>query len=241
MYIIQENPSLEHHGVLGMHWGHHKSSSDLRAEADVRDQRSSLHAHQAADYQRQHADLMKKGLQSEAFKRVYGEDAYKQSEWQFQAKNGQTRAMALQETANNLRRASNMHVRAANHESGKAVKLRAQADKQDANPAKHSDSDVEAFLEHHGVLGMHWGHHKLQVSGSSAASTRTVKGADFVDRHKTAIAVGGAAATLLARRKGYKYVPIALGTAGALALSHHIAKKHAENGRAIMAKAGMKP
>lgn len=35
-------------------------------------------------------------------------------------------------------------------------------------------SDVETFLEHHGVLGMHWGHHKS--GGGASTSGRTTSG-----------------------------------------------------------------
>jgi hypothetical protein len=47
---------------------------------------------------------------------------------------------------------------------------------------KHEDS-VEAFLAHHGVLGMKWGHRK--ASGGSVASTDHTRAADLQARAKS--------------------------------------------------------
>jgi hypothetical protein len=145
---------LTHFGVLGMHWGVRHTRAELEEKATQHEKTAAMHVREAGRAKAEDEDLLKNGLQSAAFKRVYGNEAYKQSEWQFFGKNGQSRAQALQETHNNLRILHNRHVRAANHHVRVATKLRTQAEKLEQSDISPNSSDE---LLHFGVKGMKWG------------------------------------------------------------------------------------
>lgn len=161
---------LEHFGVKGMHWGvrHARSHEELLAKAKEHEATAKSHAKEAERYRAEASDLEKNGVNSEAFKRVYGKFAGHEGEWEFYAKNGQSKAQALQQTHNNLRLVHNHYVRSANRHTKKAIKLRAQAEQ--VAPAQHS-SDAEDALEHFGRKGMKWGQHVFGGNGSHYART----------------------------------------------------------------------
>lgn len=170
---------LEHFGVKGMHWGVRHSRAELESKASEHEAKAKHHIAAASETQKQAEDLQKNGLQSEIFKRVYGNDSAKQSEFKFYAKNGITRAQALQETNNHLRIIHNSHVKAANKHSAKAADLRKKA-----SEAEHSaldpeidlgldsylDSEIDASLEHFGRKGMKWGEHVFGGKGKGSSS-----------------------------------------------------------------------
>lgn len=135
----------------------------LHDQAKAHDKVAAENATHALRYQKEAADLEKNGLQSIAFKRVYGEDGTKLGEWAFYGKYRQSKSEALGQTYANLRRASNIHSRMANSHSKKAVKLRAKADK-----IRHSD-DAEEFIAHFGRKGMKWGEHIFGDHGGSSS------------------------------------------------------------------------
>lgn len=177
---------LMHYGVMGMKWGHRKAegstpapSSDRHAaklakldeRAKAHEQLSAAHAQAAQHAQSEAADLMKRGLQSTAFQRVYGKDAHTQTEWQFYGKNRQTRAEALAQTHNNLRLLSNQYTRSANHHAKVAKKLR---EKQARLQHTGIDEDVDEFLMHFGVKGMKWGVRKAPGSPAHSDAARAV-------------------------------------------------------------------
>ena len=146
---------LEHFGVKGMHWGVRHTRAELESKATEHEKKAAAHvAAVSKSLQEDDADLLKNGLKSAPFKRVYGDDASKQTEWQFYGRNGQSRAQALEQVHNNLRIASNHHTRAANSHSAAAAKLRTKA-----ATVEHAglDDETDDFLEHFGVKGMHWG------------------------------------------------------------------------------------
>lgn len=145
---------LEHFGVKGMHWGVRHTRAELEEKATEHEQKSVANAKAALQYQKDHEDLLTRGTKSDAFRRVYGNHAHEETNVEFYRKNRQSKAMALQQTENNLRMLSNYHTSAANRHSKKAVKIRAQAAKME-----HGDihDEVGEFLEHHGIKGMKWG------------------------------------------------------------------------------------
>lgn len=147
----------------------------LTEQAKQHDQVSAENAKLSLKYQSEAADLEKRGLQSTAFKRVYGDDGTKLGEWQFYGKYRQSKSEALGETYTNLRRASNMHARIANSHSKRAVKLRAKAEK-----VQHSEIDLDEtddFIAHFGRKGMKWGEHIFgdRNSGTQSKPSRADK------------------------------------------------------------------
>ena len=189
---VNTDEALSHHGVLGMHWGHHnaKSKEDLVNKAKAHELSSSQHAHLAVQYQQEHAELQEHGTRSAAFKRVYGDHAADMTDREFYGRNGQSKAQALQQTDNNLRLVANYHARAANKHSAKAKKLR-----EKAAGMEHGDlvneQVVDEFLAHHGVLGMKWGHHLAggKASGPSTATKGSVwkAGKSYKPEHQAII------------------------------------------------------
>jgi hypothetical protein len=153
---------LAHFGVKGMHWGVRHSKAHLEAKAAEHEKTARAHVQAAAHVKRESDDLRKNGLQSAAFKRVFGQTAPSKSEWYFFRQHGVSRAEALQETDNNLRRLHNQYVRSANRHSAKAATLRSHA-------ANMTHEDVDEFLEHFGVKGMRWGVRRRHPGSSSSS------------------------------------------------------------------------
>jgi hypothetical protein len=155
---------LAHFGVKGMHWGQRHSKKQLEEKAATHEAIVKAHILAAAHAQKEHEDLNTKGVHSAPFKRVYGENSSQMNDWQFYARYGGSKAEALGETSNNLRRLHNQHIRSANRHAAKAATLRAHA-------AKIQHDDLGEFLAHYGVLGMKWGVRRRHPS-SSPGSTR---------------------------------------------------------------------
>jgi len=172
---------LAHFGVKGMRWGVRRSKKDLENQAATHETIAKAHVLAAAHVQKEHADLRKNGLQSVAFKRVFGKTAPSKSEWYFFRQHGVSRAEALQETDNNLRRLHNQYVRSANRHAGKAATLRAHAAKM------QHDELLGEVLVHFGVLGMKWGVRRRRSASSSPApmSSEAAKAARFQTRAQT--------------------------------------------------------
>lgn len=167
---------LEHFGVKGMHWGirHAKSREELIAKAKQHETTAKAHASEAERYRAEADDLEKNGVNSEAFKRVYGKFAGQESDREFYGKNLQSKAQALQQTHNNLRVVHNHYARSANSHTKKAAKLRAQAER--ADPVEHSVND-DYFLEHFGRKGMKWGEHIFGKGDSNGRNKAAAKAA----------------------------------------------------------------
>jgi hypothetical protein len=172
---------LEHFGVKGMHWGVHHTKEELESQAGEHEKKAAQYVAQANKAKKEDDELLSKGLQSSAFKRVYGEDAHKQGEWQFYGQNGQTRAQALEQTHNNLRMYHNQNVRAANHHAKKAARLREKAAQMEHGALV--DEQVDDILEHFGVKGMKWGVHKSR-SAKEAERLAAVRSSSSTDAKK---------------------------------------------------------
>lgn len=155
---------LAHFGVKGMHWGERQSKKQLEEKAATHEAIVKAHTLAAAHVQKEHEQLNTKGVHSAPFKRVYGENASQMNDWQFYARYGGSKAEALGETSNNLRRLHNQYVKSANRHAAKAAALRAHA-------ANVQHDDLGEFLAHYGVLGMKWGVRRRHPS-SSPGSTR---------------------------------------------------------------------
>jgi hypothetical protein len=173
---------LEHFGVKGMHWGVRNAESraeeggsdsgkvDKHAAKKAADHDRLIQAakdHETAavgnikaaqNYNKEQVELRRKGLDSTVAKRVYGDNASKQGNWEFYGKNGMSQNAALTQLDNNLRMVQNQHVRAANHHSHQAVKLREKAEKLTHDGINFDPNfDIDVYLSHFGVKGMHWG------------------------------------------------------------------------------------
>jgi hypothetical protein len=175
---------LEHHGRKGMRWGRHifggsssggssgsstkthAKSIALSQKAKEHERLSVAHAKAARKLQDDHEELLKNGVQSSAFKKLYGDDAVKLGEWKFYAKYGESKAEALQHTSNDLRQLSNRYSHAANKHAKTASKLRKKADgvkhsgldpEVESDILMHSDPEPEVesdFLAHFAVKGI---------------------------------------------------------------------------------------
>jgi hypothetical protein len=145
---------LEHFGVKGMHWGQRKSKADLIASAKNHEAISAAHSAAAAHVLKEHEDLNTRGVHSDAFQRVYGNDAPTVGDTRFYYRTGQSKAQALQSTDSNLRLLHNQYANSANRHSKKAAKLRAKA-----STMTHSLMTPEEVVAHFGRKGMHWGEH----------------------------------------------------------------------------------
>lgn len=169
--LLENDSTIEHFGVKGMHWGVRKDNSeriqDLNDKAAEHDKISAAHVEAASNYAAEHEELLKKGFNSSAAKRVYGDKALTQGEWAFYGKNGMGKAQALNDLSNNLRIAHNHHARQANKHSTAGIKLREKAAK-----LQHgiTDDDLGTFLEHHGVKGMKWGEHHARSQARADAN-----------------------------------------------------------------------
>lgn len=179
---------LAHHGIKGMRWGVRRGGSveeersgtsnrvkakadDLEAKAKDHEAKAAKNAATANKAKADDEDLLKRGLQSDVFKRVYGDDAYKKSDWEFYGKTGKSRAQALQETHGQLAHLHNVNALAANHHTRVAKKLR---DKKERLEHSGFDTGTDEFLEHFGVKGMRWGSRKSGPVGEhSEDSART--------------------------------------------------------------------
>jgi hypothetical protein len=201
---------LSHHGVKGMHWGvrrSHPSGSSggvdkhaakrkekhdhLIAKAKGHENTSAAHAAAAQHVQKEAADLLKNGQQSAAFKRVYGDNAASQSSLVFYGIHGTNKTQALQETHNNLRLLNNQYTRSANSHAAKAQKLRSKAkqlEHSDIDPDSITDDDpdeMDTFLAHFGVKGMHWGVRKRASTSSHPASEDSARASHLHSKVKT--------------------------------------------------------
>ena len=183
---------FEHHGVKGMHWGvrnadskseeggsgsaspkHQAKHDKLIQKAEQHEIVSAGHARAAKYYQSEAAEVARKGLDSSAGRRVYGNNAANEGPGLFYIKNNQTRGEAVDQLQSNLRVLHNQHARAANRHSAKAVKLRNKAaqfehDGLNFDPNFEIDEYLSHFIDspcmseteylrHFGVKGMHWG------------------------------------------------------------------------------------
>jgi hypothetical protein len=177
---------LEHFGTKGMKWGVRHTKAELEAKAKEHEQKSVANAKGAVHSAKEIEDLRTNGVKSAPFKRVYGEHAHAETDREFYRKNRQSKAMALQQTDNNLRMLHNYYASAANHHSKKAVKLRAKA-----ATMEHGDvyDETGEFLEHFGVKGMKWGirrnggHPGREAHPVSEDAARATRTAETIKKH----------------------------------------------------------
>lgn len=163
---VDDPQSLTHFGVTGMHWGVRHSREDLLAKAKNHENIAKGNANLAEHYKAEHDELMARGLNSSAGRRVYGDNVGMQTDLYFRLKNGQTRGQATDQLSNSLRLLHNHHVRVANHHTKRAEKLRAKAETMQHGEVfvMETDEAVDDFLMHFGVKGMHWGTRKNRSS-----------------------------------------------------------------------------
>jgi hypothetical protein len=171
---------LEHHGVKGMHWGvresrtekgsstpdRHAAKTEIK-RSGVLDQAkkhadiSTEHALIAEKFARHHDEVNEKGFQSEAAKRVFGNNAAQQSNRDFYRQNRVPKGMALDQVKNQLRQFNNYHGKLANKHAKIANNLYAKAEK-----LQHEEA---GSLAHHGVKGQKWGeHHARRMARADA-------------------------------------------------------------------------
>jgi hypothetical protein len=186
---------LMHFGVKGMKWGVRRSRSEDKgsggkknpAKADTLIEKakkheniSAAHAAEAKRLEKQHDELMAKGINSEAFKKAFGENAPLQNDASFNFRHGMNKAQALGQASNNIRILHNQFAASSNRHAKKAVKLRAKAaslqhgEIVDLDDMAELDREIElgdAFLAHFGVKGMKWGvrHHGGTTTGTPRA------------------------------------------------------------------------
>ena len=173
---------LAHFGVKGMHWGVRHTREELESQAAEHERKSVAHIRVASQAKTEADEVATKGVNSAAFKRVYGDDAPTKSDWKFYGQTGQSKAQALQQTHNNLRLITNQHIKAANRESAKAKKLRDKAATLD-----HDAFEGES-IEHFGVKGMRWGVERSRTArtddnSKSADAARARATADTIKKH----------------------------------------------------------
>ena len=173
---------LAHFGVKGMHWGVRHTREELQSQAAEHERKSVAHIRVASQAKTEADEVATKGVNSAAFKRVYGDDAPTKSDWKFYGQTGQSKAQALLQTHNNLRLITNQHIKAANRESAKAKKLRDKAATLD-----HDAFEGES-IEHFGVKGMRWGVERSRTArtddnSKSADAARAHATADTIKKH----------------------------------------------------------
>jgi ribosomal protein S16 len=169
---------LEHFGVKGMHWGHRNSDPvRLTTKANVHEAKTAEHVRQAKHFEAQAIDLEKHGVRSEPFRKVYGQNAWSESDFRFYAKTGMSKPQAVAQLQVDLNHGHNYHTAAANHHARVAKKLRVKA----AGTVTQSGIDPEFesdVLLHFGVKGMHWGRRKDQSTSSASSKPRSSSSVD---------------------------------------------------------------
>src|ERR1700744_4710941 len=127
---------------------------------------SAAHAAEAKRLEKVHDELMAKGVNSEAFKKQFGEKAAMENDALFNFKHGMNKAQALGQASNNIRLLHNQYAASSNRHAKKAEKLRSKAaslqhgEIVDLDDMAELDREIElgdAFLAHFGVKGMKWG------------------------------------------------------------------------------------
>lgn len=139
------------------------ASSHDRVISAAQDHESIAAAHMsaAAKCSQDLTDLQQNGLKSSVAKQAFGNDAASQSDWAFYGKNRQLKPKAVASLSNKLKQSHGNHVQLAVHHTKLAQKLKTKASAMSHGGLNFDPNfDIDVYLNHFGVKGMHWGQRK---------------------------------------------------------------------------------
>lgn len=112
-------------------------------------------------------DLQQHGLNAPAAKKAFGKDVASQSDGAFLIKNSKTKSAAVAALSTKLSQSRGDHIQLATYHTNMAQKLKTKASKMAQDGFNFDPNfDVDVYLSHFGVKGMHWGERKVRGPAS---------------------------------------------------------------------------